>query len=78
MPLLVCTLCGSGYASVGEVPPMCPACEKPTTWTNVPASPYEIKTISWTPPSGYQPPKPPYVLSENDRKCLRAMKILPN
>lgn len=62
MPLIVCRLCGTGYASIGEVPPVCPACEQETTWTTV--------------PSGYAAPKPDYKLTLNDMRFLRSMKIL--
>lgn len=33
MALLFCKLCHVGYASIGEIPPQCPACNRDTRWT---------------------------------------------
>jgi hypothetical protein len=57
---LWCVLCGVGYASLGEVPAVCPECNQETRWNTSPP---------------YQPPRAHYVLSYNDRRFLRSLGI---
>ncbi len=60
--LLFCTRCWTGYASIGEVPVRCPACDRVTRWvTKFPET----------------QPKVPYILSVNDATFLKALKIDP-
>ncbi len=60
--LLFCTRCWTGYASIGEVPVKCPACDRVTRW--VTKFPQDRPTV-------------PYVLSVNDAQFLKALKIDP-
>lgn len=54
--------CGRPYSQPGDVPIVCPACQRRTTWT--------------TAPSGAEF-SPELRLSENDRIFLRRHHILP-
>jgi hypothetical protein len=38
--LVYCRLCDVGYASISELPKVCPSCERPTKWTTMP--PYKL------------------------------------
>ena len=60
--ILYCRKCSVGYASIGEVPPVCPGCERETTWTTVPKSKKRDPLIPWT-------------LSEMDSRFLRSIRI---
>jgi len=55
--VLYCTRCDTGYASLGEVPPVCPSCLKSCRWTT-------------TPPHG-DTPRIPYLLTRGDKKLLK-------
>lgn len=41
--LLYCRGCGTGYAIVGTIPVVCPACLHVTTWTTSPLGPWTFK-----------------------------------
>lgn len=60
---LYCKKCSAGYASLGEVPRVCPACEQETSWTT--AMPMSSD------------PRVPYEVSLNDRRFLRSLRISP-
>lgn len=55
--ILYCTRCGTGFASLGEIPPSCPGCGLETKWTT-------------TPPHG-DIPRIPYLLTRGDKKLLK-------
>lgn len=55
--------CGAGYASIGEVPQVCPSCNQPTRWGSSPPHAQD-----WT---------AALVLTETDRRLLRSFKIDP-
>ena len=57
--ILFCKLCGTGYASVGELPIRCVSCNRETKW-------------STSPPHASGPPLP---LSIPDRRFLRSLRI---
>lgn len=59
--VIYCKKCGIGYASLGEIPATCPACDQETSWTTVPPS-------SDTPTVAYK-------LTVNDRRFLRSYRI---
>ena len=59
--ILYCRMCNQGYASVGELPALCPSCERPTRWSTMAAH-----------TSG-----PPLPLSVDDRRFLRSLHIEP-
>jgi hypothetical protein len=59
--ILYCVRCDTGYASIGEVPPQCPACHHATRWTT-------------TPPHG-DIPRVPYKLTPNDRAFMKRRGI---
>lgn len=61
--VLYCKRCGVGYGSLGEVPRVCPSCEKETSWS--------------TAPIGDKPTKP-FVLTRNDRVFLKSLRIQPD
>lgn len=55
--------CGAGYASVGEVPLVCPSCNQPTRWGSSPPHAQDgIAAVIWT---------------EKDRRLLRSFRIDP-
>lgn len=59
--LLWCKSCHVGYASIGEIPSVCPSCGKsPAAWTT--ARPYDA-------------PLTPFHNSETDRVWLQSQKI---
>lgn len=61
--ILFCTRCGSGYGSIGEIPPRCPACDRVTTWsTSAPVQPMPEPRVRWE-------------LNVNDRRLLRSLRI---
>lgn len=62
--LLFCRKCNVGYASVGEIPLVCPSCELATSWSTTP--PYA------------RDPKVPYKLTRDDRVFLRVQAIRPD
>ena len=55
--------CGAGYASVGEVPQVCPSCNQPTRWGGSPAHAQDGTAA--------------LVLTEKDRRFLRSYRIDP-
>lgn len=58
--ILYCSRCWSGYASIGEIPARCPACDRVTRWaTSLPVD----------------QPKVPWKLEPADRRLLQALKI---
>jgi hypothetical protein len=60
-----CRVCYEPYESIaGLLPPQCPACQKPAVWTTVRPDP-TTPTVA-------------YATSENDRKFLRSLRILPD
>lgn len=59
--ILFCKLCGQRYASVGELPAVCPICDRPTKWSTM--APHS---------SG-----PPLPLTVDDRRWLRSVRIDP-
>lgn len=62
MPLrLFCRHCRTGYACVGKVPTICPSCERSASWTTTALPGDEPEQL--------------YVLSENDRRLLRSLRI---
>lgn len=59
--ILYCSRCWVGYASIGEIPAKCPACDRVTRWaTQLPA---DVPKVGWE-------------LNANDRKFLKALRIL--
>jgi hypothetical protein len=57
--------CGKGYASVaGDIPKICPACEKPGRWT----------TEASMAPHGTTPASPDH-LTDYDKRLLRLLRI---
>lgn len=61
MRTLWCTRCSVGYASVaGDVPRVCPACDRDTVWSTL--APTSPRSDPWT-------------LTENDRRFLKALRI---
>jgi hypothetical protein len=54
--------CGAGYGPAGELPIICPACQRTTAWT--------------TRAPGDQPAVP-YVITNADIRFLKSMRILP-
>jgi hypothetical protein len=58
--ILYCRKCSVGYGSAGEVPPVCPACERETTWTTAPKK---------------RDPAAPWTLSVMDARFLRSIRI---
>ena len=61
--ILYCVKCTTGYASIGEVPTRCPACDRITSWTT---------TIPVMP--GPEP-KIPWKVGINDKRFLRSIRI---
>src|SRR5262249_44049356 len=61
--ILYCSWCASAYGSLGEVPARCPSCDRVTHWSTEPL-----------PPAADQP-KVPYVLTWNDRRLLKSLRI---
>lgn len=61
--ILYCTRrdCRAGYASLGEVPRICPACQQDTRWTTV------------APIADH--PNTPFRVNINDRRFLRSLRI---
>jgi hypothetical protein len=61
--ILYCTFedCGAGYGSVGEIPPVCPSCQRATRWTTTPPHPDR--------------PTVPYAITHNDAIFLHARGI---
>lgn len=56
--------CGKTYESTaGHIPIICPHCERTALWTTEQPEP---------------PPVKPYVLSENDRRFLKSLRIASN
>lgn len=62
--LLYCRKCHVGYASIGEIPPLCPSCLTPTSWTTT--APFARE------------PKVPYKLTRDDRIFLKVQAISPD
>lgn len=60
--ILYCGRCFTGYASIGEIPVKCPACDRVTRWTT--SLPLDR-------------PKVPFALTLNDRRFLRSLRIDP-
>jgi hypothetical protein len=58
--LLYCTFCSTGYASIGEIPTRCPACDKITKW--VTAGMLDRPKVQWE-------------LSYQDRQFLHGLRI---
>jgi hypothetical protein len=57
--------CGKGYASVaGDIPTICPACEKPGRWTTEASMPGRRTTPTF-----------PFDLSDNDKRLLKLLRI---
>lgn len=60
--LLYCTRCWTGYASIGDVPVKCPACDRVTRWvTKFPTDTPMVK----------------YALTPKDEALLHALRIDP-
>ena len=60
--ILYCRMCAGAYASVGDLPLMCPSCERPTRWSTM--APHS---------SG-----PPLPLTVEDRRWLRSLHVDPD
>lgn len=60
---IFCKSCWAGYASLGEIPAICPNCEQETTWTTF---------------ARQAGPTTPYRLTVDDRRFLRETKIRPD
>jgi hypothetical protein len=67
---LWCRACHAGYASVGEIPTICPACLSEADWTTrePPAVAYKLTRddIDWLRSGGIQPDADPPLLPEDD------------
>jgi len=57
---IYCTLCEASYVSVGEIPAICPNCQRETRWTTF---------APVTEPLG------PYKLTKDDRYFLHSIDI---
>ncbi|HEX8030332.1 MAG TPA: hypothetical protein VF491_17780 [Vicinamibacterales bacterium] len=60
--ILYCRMCNGGYGSTGDIPAICPLCNRETKWG--------------TSPRGHEP-VPWWVPNENDRRLLRSLRIDP-
>lgn len=57
---IFCKRCHVGYAAIGSIPAVCPACEQETSWTT-----------TWP----HEDPRFPFSLTVDDRRFLRSLRI---
>lgn len=60
--ILYCKLCGCGYGSIGDMPVICPSCNRETKWSTM--APEREPVAGWNP-------------NESDRRLLRGLRIDP-